>query len=232
MKEQSQKNIIEAVLLAAGKPLRLDAIIDLFDEAQAPDRDAARAMLDALNKEYQGRGIEIARVASGYRLQVKKELSHWVSKLWEEKPARYTRALLETLALIAYRQPITRGEIEAARGVGVSSNIIKTLREREWVRVLGHRDVPGKPAMYGTTREFLDHFNLKSLEQLPTLPPVRDIDAIASGFAAELQLAPPDGQADNHADQPTDESADNMASRKADAKSGPVAPRQSPHDLH
>ncbi len=184
MNDNELKNIIEAALLAAGKSLTVDQIIAIFEPAEQPERDAVRKAIDVLNEEYAERGIEIHRVASGYRLQVKKELAPWVSRLWEEKPARYTRALLETLSLIAYRQPITRGEIEDVRGVAVSSNIIKTLMEREWIRVLGHRDVPGKPAMYGTTREFLDYFNLKSLSQLPTLQELRDIESIN----AELDL--------------------------------------------
>jgi segregation and condensation protein B len=156
----------------------------MFEESEQPERDVVRKIIDTLNEDYAERGIEIHRVSTGYRLQVKKGLAPWVSRLWEEKPARYTRALLETLSLIAYRQPITRGEIEDVRGVAVSSNIIKTLLEREWIKVLGHRDVPGKPAMYGTTREFLDYFNLKSLSQLPTLQELRDIDSIN----AELDL--------------------------------------------
>ncbi|MCW8963993.1 MAG: SMC-Scp complex subunit ScpB [Gammaproteobacteria bacterium] len=184
MDDKELKNIIEAALLAAGRPLTVDHLVAMFEEANEPERDVIRKTIDTLNEEYAERGIEIHRVASGYRLQVKKELAPWVSRLWEEKPARYTRALLETLSLIAYRQPITRGEIEDVRGVAVSSNIIKTLMEREWIRVLGHRDVPGKPAMYGTTREFLDYFNLKSLSQLPTLQELRDIDSIN----AELDL--------------------------------------------
>lgn len=184
MNDNELKNIIEAAFLAAGRPLTIDHLVAMFEENDQPERDVVRKTIDTLNEDYAERGIEIHRVSSGYRLQVKKELAPWVSRLWEEKPARYTRALLETLSLIAYRQPITRGEIEDVRGVAVSSNIIKTLLEREWVRVLGHRDVPGKPAMYGTTREFLDYFNLKSLSQLPTLQELRDIDSIN----AELDL--------------------------------------------
>lgn len=184
MKDRALKNIIEAALLAAGKPLSVERIIALFEEGAAPERDAVRAAVQALSAEYQTRGIEIRQVASGYRLQVKKEFGAWVSRLWEEKPARYTRALLETLALIAYRQPVTRGDIEEVRGVSVSAGVMKTLQEREWIRVLGHRDAPGKPALYGTTKAFLDHFNLKSLDRLPMLPPLRDIDAMASEFAA------------------------------------------------
>lgn len=184
MNESELKNIIEAALLAAGRPLSIDQILNLFEGKQLPERDAIRGTIEALNEEYSGRGIEIKQVSSGYRLQVRKEFAPWVSRLWEEKPGRYTRALLETLSLIAYRQPVTRGEIEDVRGVSVSSSIIKTLLEREWIRVLGHRDVPGRPAMYGTTREFLDYFNLKSLSQLPTLQELRDIESIN----AELDL--------------------------------------------
>lgn len=208
MNETELRNIIEAALLAAGRPLSIEQLETIFDEDQRPERDAIRQIIDDLNKEYEARGIEIHRVASGYRLQVKKDLAPWVSRLWEEKPARYTRALLETLSLIAYRQPITRGEIEDVRGVAVSSNIIKTLMEREWIRVLGHRDVPGKPAMYGTTREFLDYFNLKSLSQLPTLQELRDIDSIN----AELDLE--DGMpedSDGELVEERDEASDNSA---------------------
>ena len=226
MNNKKLKNIIEAVLLAADKPLRLDGIIAVFDKADAPDRDAVRAIIDALKEEYRGRGIEIVQVATGYRMQVKKEMSGWVSRLWEEKPARYTRALLETLALIAYRQPITRGEIEAVRGVSLSSNIIRTLQEREWIRVLGRRDVPGKPAMYGTTRAFLDYFNLKSLDELPVLPPARDIDAIGKDFAA--------GLAAEHS--PADTLPVHSANDRADSATNPEtaldARRRSPQDLH
>lgn len=201
MNDDELKNIIEAALLAAGRPLSLEQLESIFEEDQRPERDMIRKMIDELNQEYESRGIEIQRVASGFRLQVKKELAPWVSRLWDERPARYTRALLETLALIAYRQPITRGEIEDVRGVAVSSNIIKTLLEREWIRVLGHRDVPGKPAMYGTTREFLDYFNLKSLSQLPTLQELRDIDSIN----AELDLGEDTPAADNEAVEEQDD---------------------------
>jgi len=172
------KNIVEAALLAAGRPLSLEAIQALFNEIECPDKKALRIVLDALVEDYQGRGIEVAEVSSGWRIQVREACSPWVSRLWEERPARYSRALMETLALIAYRQPITRGEIEDIRGVSVSTNIIKTLMEREWVRVVGQRDVPGKPSLYGTTREFLDYFGLKSLDELPTLAELRDLDEI------------------------------------------------------
>jgi segregation and condensation protein B len=143
-----------------------------------PARDDIRKTLKLLVEDYDNRGFELKEVASGFRLQVRQDYSQWIGRLWEEKPARYTRALLETIALIAYRQPITRGEIEEVRGVSVSSNIIKTLMEREWIKVLGHKDVPGKPALYGTTKEFLDYFNLKSLQDLPSLAEIKDLDQI------------------------------------------------------
>ena len=172
------QQIIEGALLAAGKPLSLDAMLNLFDEVEQPDKRALREVLETLAADYAGRGIEIKQVSSGWRIQVRAECSPWVSRLWDEKPGRYSRALMETLALIAYRQPITRGEIEEIRGVSVSTHIIKTLLEREWVRVVGQRDVPGKPSLYSTTREFLDYFNLQSLDQLPTLAEIRDLDEI------------------------------------------------------
>ena len=172
------QQIIEGALLAAGKPLSLDAMLNLFDEIEQPDKRALRDVLEKLAADYTGRGIEIKQVSSGWRIQVRAECSPWVSRLWDEKPGRYSRALMETLALIAYRQPITRGEIEEIRGVSVSTHIIKTLLEREWVRVVGQRDVPGKPSLYSTTREFLDYFNLQSLDQLPTLAEIRDRDEI------------------------------------------------------
>ncbi|MCK4707045.1 MAG: SMC-Scp complex subunit ScpB, partial [Gammaproteobacteria bacterium] len=143
-----------------------------------------RKALHELTDEYAARSFELKQIASGFRIQVKQDFADWVGRLWEEKPARYTRALLETMSLIAYRQPITRGEIEEVRGVSVSSNIIRTLQEREWIKVLGHKDVPGKPALYGTSREFLDYFNLKSLNELPTLSELKDLDQ----FHPELAL--------------------------------------------
>ena len=182
------KQIIEAALLAAGRPLNLDQVLAVFgDEVSQPDRDAVRAALAQLGDEYAGRAIELVQVASGWRVQVRAGLAEWVGRLWEERPTRYSRALLETLALVAYRQPITRGEIEDVRGVTVSTSIMKTLLEREWVRIVGHRDVPGRPALYGTTREFLDYFGLKSLDELPTLAELRDID----GLNVELPLDDP-----------------------------------------
>lgn len=183
------KNILEATLLAANEPLSIDRLLGLFAEEERPDPSALRDALRCLGEDCAERGIELKEVSSGFRLQVKQEVAPWVSRLHEERVPRYTRAMLETLVLIAYRQPITRGEIEDVRGVTVSTNIIKTLQEREWIRVVGHREVPGKPALYGTTREFLDYFNLKSLGELPSLTEIRSLDAIADEFSSLLPPA-------------------------------------------
>jgi segregation and condensation protein B len=180
----SLKCILEAVLLAAGEPLDRAALTSVFEEDERPgDADLAKALAE-LQEDYAERGLELKEVASGFRIQVREEVNPWVSRLWEERPQRYSRALLETLALIAYRQPITRGEIEEVRGVAVRSNIIRTLQEREWIRVVGHRDIPGKPALFGTTRAFLDYFNLTSLDDLPSLAEIKDMDL----FEPELDL--------------------------------------------
>ena len=186
MQDKEIRNIVEAALLAAGRPLSLDNLAAIFG-IEAPERSQLARVIEQLSVEYQDRGIMIAEVASGYRIQTRVQVTQWVSRLWEERPQRYTRALLETLALIAYRQPITRGEIENIRGVSVSTNIIRTLSERGWVKVVGHRDVPGRPAMYGTTRDFLDYFGLKRLDELPTLAELRDLDSLN----AELDLREP-----------------------------------------
>lgn len=172
------KKILEGAIFAAGQPLNIEQMGLLFDEAERPANSDMRAALDELKAEYAERGVELKEVASGFRFQVRQETGPWVSRLWDEKPSRYSRALLETLALIAYRQPITRSEIEEIRGVSVSSHIIKTLIEREWIRVAGHRDVPGRPALFATTREFLDSFNLKNLAELPSLSEIRDLESI------------------------------------------------------
>lgn len=172
------KMIVEGLLLAAGRPLTLDNIIQVFSDDEKPDRKELKAVMDNIAKDCDDRGFELVEVASGFRFQVKQDLSEWVAKLWEERPPRYTRALLETLALIAYRQPITRGDIEEIRGVAVSSNIIRTLIDREWVRVVGHRDVPGRPAMFATTKQFLDYFSLKSLQELPPLSEIKDLEKV------------------------------------------------------
>ena len=177
--------IIEGALLAAGEPLSKKQLAQLFDELDRPSTSDITAALAEVAERCNGRGFELAEVASGFRFQVRQNLSPWVSKLWVERPVRYSRALLETLSLIAYLQPITRGEIEDIRGVAVSSNIMKSLLEREWVKVVGHRDVPGKPAMYATTREFLDYFNLKSLDQLPPLANVKDLETMTSALPLE-----------------------------------------------
>lgn len=172
------KKIVEGAIYAADKPLTLDNLKDLFFLDDQPTTEELKAAIEAIQQDYSDRGVELRLLASGYRFQVKAEVGPWVSRLWEEKPAKYSRALLETLALVAYRQPITRGEIEEIRGVTVSSYIVKTLMERDWVRVVGHRDVPGRPAMYATTKDFLDYFNLKNLDDLPSLAEIRDLDKI------------------------------------------------------
>jgi segregation and condensation protein B len=186
MESDQLRKILEGALLAAGRSLDIGHLEKLFDEFQVPPRDQILAALEEIEADCSGRGFELKRTGSGYRFQVRQELSEWVNRLWEEKPKKYSRALLETLALIAYRQPITRGDIEEIRGVSVSSEIIKTLLEREWIRVVGHRDVPGRPALYATTRQFLDYFSLKNLEELPALNDIRDIEEINPELALEL----------------------------------------------
>jgi len=171
------KFIIEAALLAAGRPLSLNDLQGLFGESDPPARQDIRSAVMELQADYADRGISLREVASGFRVQIDSTMSQWLARLWEQRPPRFSRALMETLAIIAYRQPVTRGDIEEIRGVSVTSNIIRTLLERNWIRVVGHRDVPGKPAMFGTTREFLDYFNLKKLDDLPTLQEIRDLDA-------------------------------------------------------
>ncbi|WP_454255589.1 SMC-Scp complex subunit ScpB [Pseudomonas sp. Marseille-Q8238] len=200
-------SLLEAFLLASGKPQSLERISELFDEAERPELATIRDALSILAASCQGRAFELKEVASGYRLQVRERFSPWVGRLWEERPQRYSRAMLETLALIAYRQPITRGEIEEIRGVAVNSQIVKTMMEREWIRVVGYRDVPGKPAMFATTRQFLDHFNLKNLDELPTLAALRELEP-------EPMLA-----LDDDAPVPADLQA------RADAEEAPAEPR-------
>jgi segregation and condensation protein B len=204
--------IVEAALLAAGKPLTVAQLEALFEEHERPAREDLRQALAEVGERCEGRGFELIEVASGFRFQVREQLSPWIGRLWQERPQRYSRALLETLALVAYRQPITRGEIEEIRGVAVSTNIIKTLHERDWIRVVGHRDVPGRPAMYATTRQFLDYFNLKSLDQLPALADIRDVetlnaelgfaDVMAREVAASEDSAPEAGGGDSAAAAP------------------------------
>lgn len=204
------KNVIEAVLLAAGRPLGVDQLMAMFAESEKPERSDIDNAVSALQADYESRGIALIQVGSGYRIQVRETMQPWVAQLWEEKPTRYSRALLETLALIAYRQPVTRGEIEEVRGVSVSTTIIKTLLERDWVHVVGHREVPGRPAMYGTTRKFLDYFSLKSLNELPSLAELRDISEIGRELELDLtdipglELAPANDEAGLQVDESTD----------------------------
>lgn len=207
MNEENLKriqNIVEAALLAAGRPLTVDQLRDLFEDHERPRRQVMEHVLMLLDESCMGRGFELKKVASGYRFQIRQDVAPWVRRLFEEKPQRYSRATLETLALIAYRQPITRGEIEDIRGVTVSSNIIRTLLEREWVRIVGHKDVPGRPAMYATTRQFLDYFNLSSLDELPPLAEIRDLEEIGreieQEIQAEIQFDTPDGAVQEAAD--------------------------------
>lgn len=189
MKSSQVKQIIEAALMAADTALNIDRLMQLFElDDQKPTREQIKEAIEILQDECEGRGIELKRVASGYRYQTRSGVQPWVARLWQEKPPRYSRALLETLSLIVYRQPITRGEIEEVRGVSVSSHIIKTLLEREWIRVLGHKEVPGRPALYGSTKQFLDYFNLKSLNELPSLAELTDLDQMHP----ELDLPEPE----------------------------------------
>ena len=175
--EMNLQALLEAILLAAAKPLTEEQLLNLFEEEERPSIDVLREALGDLQNACEMRGIELIEVASGYRFQVKQKWVPWVSKLWDEKPQKYSRALLETLALIAYRQPITRGEIEDIRGVAVSTSIFKTLLEdREWIRMVGHKEVPGRPALFATTKGFLDYFGLKSLQELPSLPDIMNLE--------------------------------------------------------
>ncbi|HPF26900.1 MAG: SMC-Scp complex subunit ScpB [Steroidobacteraceae bacterium] len=175
MSDSYVRNVVEAALLAAQRPVTLPELVQLFEESSRPDSKTVRAALDVLANDYRGRGIEVRETASGFRVQVRNEFAAEIARLWPERPQRYTRALLETLALIAYRQPITRAEIEQVRGVAVNSNIVATLMERGWIRVVGHRDVPGHPEVLGTTKEFLDYFSLKSIDELPPLAELKEI---------------------------------------------------------
>ncbi len=189
------KNIIEASLLASQEPLSRTALGNLLNEQDAVSAEQIRQCLDALRDACDGRGIELVEVASGYRYQVRTDTYPWISRLWKDRPQRYSHALLETLALITYRQPITRGEIEQVRGVVVSTQIMRTLEDREWVRVVGHRDTPGRPALYATTREFLDYFNLKSLDELPSLADIRDLTQLEPQLSLDGSSTHPDDAA-------------------------------------
>ena len=214
------KKIIEAALMVADEPLSLDRLEALFDLGlgEVPGRDAVRAAVESLQQDYAGHGIELKQVASGYRFQARAEYAPWVNRLWEERAPRYSRALLETLAIVAYRQPITRGEIEDIRGVSLAPSILKTLTEREWVRVAGYRDVPGRPAVYTTTREFLDYFNLKSLSDLPELTELRDIDDINLDLFRELPSSANDADAEDVDEaEAEEESATASTSEEADS---------------
>jgi segregation and condensation protein B len=229
MNDQYVRNVIEAALLASGRPLTTDELVSLFDERDGSGDEAVQGALSALHAEYEGRGIEIVEVASGFRVQVRPSVAQPVSRLWQERPAKYSRALLETLALVAYRQPITRGEIEQIRGVAVNPNIIKTLLERGWIRVIGHRDVPGKPELLGTTREFLDYFSLKKLDDLPTLAQLKELEnlrvqlslpgaepAVEEAPLADADAAPGNGPA--AADSPEGAEEDELDAAEAEPR--------------
>ncbi len=191
MNQKKIKDIVEGALLAAGRPLTIEQLGLLFAEDERPEPKMLQDAVAALTADYADRAIELTEVGSGYRIQVRGTVAMWVQRLWEERPTRYSRALLETLALIAYRQPITRAEIEDVRGVSISTSIMKTLQDREWIRIVGYRDVPGRPAMYGTTKQFLDYFGVKSLDELPTLAELRDIDALTPQLPFEDQDGAP-----------------------------------------
>ncbi len=200
MDDTEIKCFVEAALLAAGRPLSIDQLQKLFDDGSIPEKSALRKAISALIEDYELRGYAITEVASGFRIQIRANMAERLHKLWEERPPRYSRALFETLALIAYRQPITRGEIEAIRGVSVSSNIVRSLMERDWIRVVGHRDVPGRPAMFGTTKAFLDYFGLKKLDDLPLLADLSDWE----NLRVQLNLPDVDDSPSSDADVPPD----------------------------
>ncbi|MGH8234096.1 MAG: SMC-Scp complex subunit ScpB [Rhodanobacteraceae bacterium] len=218
MESKQLQNIVEAALLAAQQPLTLPMLAALFRETDAVTHEDLARAIEGLGQTCEGRGIELVEVASGFRYQVRQEVHPWVARLWAERQTKYSRALLETLALIAYRQPITRGEIEQVRGVTVATSIMRTLEEREWVRVVGYRDVPGKPALFGTTRQFLDYFNLKSLDQLPTLAEIREISDPDPQLALMSAVGSPDDLPDTPASSTIpDDSADAGHDTPADA---------------
>ena len=222
MEIQQLKRILEAALLAAAQPLSLPQLSALFVEPEVPGHEDLARALEQLAGECADRGIELKEVASGFRYQVRQDVNTWVARLWTERQTKYSRALLETLALIAYRQPITRGEIEQIRGVAVSTNIVKTLEEREWIRVVGYRDVPGKPELFGTTKSFLDYFDLKSLDELPPLAEIRDVEELE----AQLTLGPvaPAEASDEgaEADEESSRETDAVASAENDDPDNPV----------
>ena len=212
LEQQQLKRILEAALMAVGRPLSVQQLSELFDPEDRPTTPDILDTLKTISEECDGRGFELKVVASGYRMQVCEDLAPWVGRLWEEKPQRYSRAMLETLALIAYRQPITRGDIEDIRGVAVSSQIIKTMLEREWVRVVGHKDVPGRPAMYATTRKFLDYFNLRNLDELPSLADIADLDTLNGELDLDTgEFSPTPDNTESEAEA-SDEHGDNESS--------------------
>jgi segregation and condensation protein B len=222
MNHQYVKNVVEAALLAAGRPLTLEELMSVFDERDGSIAEAVKGAIATLTAEYDTRGLELLEVSSGFRIQIRAAVAQPVARLWQERPAKYSRALLETLALIAYRQPITRGEIEQIRGVAVNPNIIKTLHERNWIRVVGHRDVPGKPELLGTTRDFLDYFSLKKLDDLPTLAQLKELEDLRVQLTlpgAEAQVLtdtqdPPDSaDLEAAADEEEEPSEENSAPR-------------------
>ena len=229
MNHQYVKNVVEAALLAAGRPLALEELMSVFDERDGSISEEVKGAIAALTEEYATRGLELLEVASGFRIQIRAAVAQPVARLWQERPAKYSRALLETLALIAYRQPITRSEIEQIRGVAVNPNIIKTLHERNWIRVVGHRDVPGKPELLGTTREFLDYFSLKKLDDLPTLAQLKELEDLRvqltlPGADAEVLTDPqvaPEAAADLDAAADLEASADDEEEPNAES----AAPR-------
>jgi len=210
MNPEQLQRILEAAIMVAGRPLTIADLQKLFDEEEQPSPLEIRDLLQAMQEQYADRGIELREVASGYQFQAKKDLSPWLGKLWEERAPRYSRAVLETIALIAYRQPITRAEIEEIRGVAVSTHITKTLLEREWIRIIGYKDVPGKPALYGTTKALLDHLNLKSLTELPTLADLSNIDTQEEKLHVQLELA------NSHADTDNNELIETLAEQEED----------------
>ncbi len=212
---QKLARILEAVIVSADEPVSLDKMAKLFeDRAEAPGKKALREALTILADECEGRSTELKETGSGYRYQVRQDYAQWVSRLWDERAPRYSRALLETLALIAYRQPVTRGDIEDVRGVAVSSNIIKTLLERGWVQVIGHREVPGRPSLYATTKGFLDYFNLKSLDELPSLKELQDLDALHP----ELVLQDPDQMGPDQMGEEKNAAPDEDAAKQSTAQ--------------
>jgi segregation and condensation protein B len=226
MNEHDLKHIIEATLLAAGRPVPTQQLLDLFDERERPAPELLSAALDLLAADYAERGIELIEVASGWRIQVRERVADVVSRLWQERPSRYSRALLETLALIAYRQPITRSEIEEIRGVLISSTIMRTLQERNWIRTVGHREVPGRPELLGTTRDFLDYFGLKSLDQLPTLAELKDVETIGvplelpAGEVAQAASDEAEGEAAANETESSSESSDESTSEDSELLAG------------